>query len=35
MLKFFHKPIYALAIEWARKRCPMLDAVTPLFHIDN
>ena len=35
LFKFNHKPIYALAIEWITKQCSILDAVTPLLHIDK
>ena len=35
LLEFYHEPICALAIEWATKRCSILDAVIPLLHIDN
>ena len=35
LFKFQHEPICAVAIECATKQCCMLDAVTPLLHIDN
>ena len=35
LFKFYKKPICALAIEWATKQLSILDAVTPLLHIDN
>ena len=35
LFKIYHKPICALAIEWERKECSILDAVTPLLRIDN
>ena len=34
LFKFYHKPICALAIEWATNQCSILDAVTPLLRID-
>ena len=35
LFKFYNKPIYALAVEWATKQSCILDAVTPILHIDN
>ena len=35
LIKIYHKPICALAIEWETKECSILDAVTPLLCIDN
>ena len=35
LFNFFHKAICGLAIEWATKKCCILDAVTALLHIDN
>ena len=35
LFKFYHKLISALKSERATKRCTILDAVTPLLHIDN
>ena len=35
LLKIYHRPICALAIQGATKRCCILDAVAPLFRIDN
>ena len=35
LLKIYHRPICALAIEWATKQCSILDAVAPLLRIDN
>ena len=35
LIKIYHKPICALAIEWRTKECSVLDAVTPHLRIDN
>ena len=35
LFKFYHKPMCALAIEWATKQCSILNAVTPNLLIDN
>ena len=35
LFKFYHKPIYALEIEWATKQCSLWDALTPLLLFDN
>ena len=35
LFKFYHKPVCALAIDWATKQSCILDAVTPLLRIDN
>ena len=35
MFKVYKKPICALTIEWETKQSSILDAVTPILHIDN
>ena len=35
MFKVYNRPICALTIEWATKQSCILDAVTPILHIDN
>ena len=35
LFKFYHKPAYALAIEWATKQSSIRDALTPFLLIDK
>ena len=35
LVKIYHKPICALAIEWRTKEGYILDAVKPFLRIDN
>ena len=35
LFKIYHRPICALAIQWATKQCSILDAVAPLLCFDN